>query len=104
MRLAAEARDPLKDLKPILYPSKAQLDAGVVGEPSQKIGDYAMHRSEHETGRVFSAVKDLGLGTADSNAGATVGDEVCTAAVLRWAFRCSTPPPPPLKHKRENMT
>lgn len=30
-------------------------------EPSQKIGDYALHRSEHDTGRVFSSVKHLGV-------------------------------------------
>ncbi|CAM9440522.1 unnamed protein product [Ectocarpus sp. 4 AP-2014] len=60
-RLAAEARDLeiLKGLEPVLYPSKEQLEAGV-GEPSQRIGDYSLTRSEHETGRVFSSVKDLG--------------------------------------------
>lgn len=40
-------------------------------EPSQKIGDYLLSRSEHETGRVFSSVKDLG-----SDRGAAVGEEV----------------------------
>lgn len=70
-RLAAEARDnPLKDLEPVLYPSKAQLDAGAE-EPAQKIGDYVLHRSEHETGRVFSDVRELGV-----EGGVAVGDEV----------------------------
>eukprot|EP00904_Undaria_pinnatifida_P002120 jgi/Undpi1/11909/HiC_scaffold_4.g01608.m1 len=69
-RLAAEARDPLKGLERVLYPSKAQLEAGME-EPSQKIGDYLLSRSEHETGRIFSSVKDLG-----SDRGAAVGEEV----------------------------
>lgn len=71
-RLAAEARDQelLKDLEPILYPSKTMLDAGAE-EPSQKIGDYSLTRSEHETGRVFSSVKDLG-----TPRGAAAGEEV----------------------------
>lgn len=30
-------------------------------EPSQRIGDYALHRSEHDTGRVFGSVKQLGV-------------------------------------------
>eukprot|EP00903_Cladosiphon_okamuranus_P012906 g12050.t1 len=71
-RLAAEARDQqlLKGLEPVLYPSKAMLEAGAE-EPSQMIGDYSLTRSEHETGRVFSSVKDLGL-----DGGAAVGEEV----------------------------
>ena len=69
-RLAAEARDPLKGLERVLYPSKAQLESGAK-EPSQKIGDYVLHRSEHETGRVFSSVEGLG-----SERGAAIGEEV----------------------------
>lgn len=61
-RLAAAAKDRelLKGLEPIVYPSRAQLHAGGAREPSQRIGDYALIRSEHETGRVFSSVKELG--------------------------------------------
>lgn len=40
-------------------------------EPAQKIGDYSLTRSEHETGRVFSSVKDLG-----APGGVGVGEEV----------------------------
>lgn len=69
-RLAAAAKDPLKGLEPVLYPSKAQLEAGGE-EPSQKIGDYSLHRSEHETGRVFSSVGELG-----AEGGVAVGQEV----------------------------
>lgn len=69
-RLAAEARDPLKGLDRVLYPSKAQLEGGAE-EPSQKIGDYVLHSSEHETGRVFSSVEGLG-----SEGGAAIGEEV----------------------------
>lgn len=71
-RLAAEARDQelLKGLEPVLYPSKVMLEAGAE-EPSQMIGDYSLTRSEHETGRVFSSVKDLG-----TLVGAAVGEEV----------------------------
>ena len=71
-RLAAEARDQelLKGLEPVLYPSKTMLEAGAE-EPSQMIGDYSLTRSEHETGRVFSSVKDLG-----TPVGAAVGEEV----------------------------
>ncbi|CAN0381171.1 unnamed protein product [Pylaiella littoralis] len=71
-RLAAEARDLelLKGLEPVLYPSKAQMEAGTK-EPRQKIGDYSLARSEHETGRVFSSVKDLG-----APGGVGVGEEV----------------------------
>lgn len=72
-RLAAVARDQelLKGLQPVVYPSKAQLEAGME-EPSQMIGDYSLTRSEHETGRLFSSVKDLG-----APGGVSVGEEVC---------------------------
>lgn len=62
-RRAAAAKDlqVLQGLEPILYPSRAQLDAGLAEEPSQKIGDYSLICSEHETGRVYSSVKDLGV-------------------------------------------
>ncbi|CAM9909829.1 unnamed protein product [Scytosiphon promiscuus] len=72
-RLAAAAKDRelLKGLEPIVYPSRAQLNAGAAEEPSQKIGDYALIRSEHETGRVFSSVRDLG-----APGGVPLGQEV----------------------------
>lgn len=54
-----------------MYPSQVQLDSGEAEEPSQRIGDYALIRSEHETGRVFSSVKDLG-----APGGVSVGQEV----------------------------
>lgn len=64
----------MKGLARVLYPSKAELEAGME-EPAQKIGDYSLHRSEHETGRVFSSVKDLG-----TEGGVSVGEEVGTRA------------------------
>ncbi|CAM9750858.1 unnamed protein product [Ascophyllum nodosum] len=68
-RVEAAARDALQDLPRVLYPSKAQLEAGA--EEPAKIGDYILHKSEHETGRVFSRIKDLGV-----DGGVSVGEQV----------------------------
>lgn len=66
---AEKGNDPLEGLERVTYPSKEQLQNGSHQEPSQKMGDYAVIRSESETGRVFTAVKDLG---AKSDIGAQV--------------------------------
>ena len=59
-------------------------------DPSQRIGDYSLTRSEHETGRVFSSVKDLGV-----PGGVEVGEEVRTRfrshqLLVRAAVLCFT--------------
>lgn len=85
---AEKAKDPLEGLDPVSYPSKDQLQSGDAAEPSQTVGDYATIRSQYETGRVFSSVKDLG--TED---GAGPGTEVCRRGscfepeffnIMRW--------------------
>ena len=64
----------------MLYPSKAQLEAGA--EEPAKIGDYILHKSEHETGRVFSRIKDLGV-----DGGVSVGEQVQSDGLF---FLCSS--------------
>lgn len=72
-RLAAAGRDPLQDIPRVLYPSKEDLEAGVE-EPAQKVGDYILHRSHHDTGRRFSRVRELGI-----DGGVSIGEQVRAA-------------------------
>lgn len=56
-----KAKDPMEGLEYVMYPSKDQLLAGQAQEPEQRMGDYVMMKSQHETGRVFSPIADLGV-------------------------------------------
>lgn len=61
MMEAEKAKDPMEGLEPVWYPSKYQLASGEASEPEQKMGDYVLTKSEHETGRVLTAVRELGV-------------------------------------------
>lgn len=69
---AEKAKAAVEGLDEVRYPSKEQLESGSHQEPSQRMGDYALIRSHRETGRVFSAIRDLGV-----EGGVVPGTEVC---------------------------
>lgn len=81
---AEKAKDPTEGLEAVLYPSEQDRESGSRGEPSQKMGDYALVMSHHETGRAYSAIKDLGV-----EGGVGPGAEVRREAIgprVRWSL------------------
>lgn len=60
MMEADKAKDPMEGLEYVTYPSMEQLLVGQAQEPEQRMGDYVVTKSQHETGRVFSSIADLG--------------------------------------------